>query len=93
MASYVKVRWYHDFDVEPVLVLSELGSDRYETRKVEQYRDGHLDWADANRETDTIGLGEIPFPDLAEINAQPDFHAEPITAEEFEAAWRRARTD
>ncbi|OXM61902.1 DUF6881 domain-containing protein [Amycolatopsis vastitatis] len=91
MTSYVKVRWDHGFADEPVELFSELGEDRYEVRKVDVYRDGRADWADAGRETDTIGLGEVPFPGLGEINAQPEFHAEVITAEEFEAAWVRAR--
>ncbi len=55
------------------------------------YRDGRADWADAGRETGKIGLGQLPFPALGEINAQPEFHAEVITAAEFEAAWVRAR--
>ena len=88
--SYVKVRWDHDFADDPVELFSELGEDRYEVRKVHVHRDGRADWADAGRETDTIGLGEVPFPPLAEISAQPEFHAEEITAAEFEAAWLRA---
>ncbi|MFF1478255.1 DUF6881 domain-containing protein [Streptomyces sp. NPDC058301] len=92
MTSYVKVRWDHEFTEEPVDVFSELDDQRYEVRKVEVYRDGRLDWADASRETDTIGLGEVPFPDLKEINAQEEFHAETITVAEFETAWDRARS-
>lgn len=91
MTSYVRVRWDHEFSEEPVEVFSEFGDDHYEVRKVEVYRDGRLDWADASRDTGTIGLGEVPFPDLEEINSQEEFHAENITAAEFEAAWARAR--
>jgi hypothetical protein len=91
MTSYVKVHWDHGFADEPVELFSELGEDRYEVRKVDVYRDGRADWADAGRETDAIGLAEVPFPGLGEINAQPEFHAEVITAAEFEAAWVRAR--
>ncbi|MEU4524882.1 hypothetical protein AB0F52_39950 [Amycolatopsis sp. NPDC024027] len=91
MTSYVKVRWDHDFADEPVELFSELGADRFEVRKVAVYRDGRADWADAGRETDEIGLGQLPFPALAEIDAQPEFHAEVITAAEFEVAWARAR--
>ncbi|MFJ8214206.1 DUF6881 domain-containing protein [Streptomyces sp. NPDC096033] len=91
MTSYVKVRWRHESAEDPVLFLSELDDDRYEVRKVQAHRDGRLDWADADRETPTIGLGELPVPDLSEINSQEEFHAEPITAREFEAAWTHAR--
>ncbi|MFE3524939.1 DUF6881 domain-containing protein [Streptomyces sp. NPDC059161] len=64
MTSYVKMRWEHEFAQEPVELFSELDDDRYEVSKVEVYRDGRLDWADAGRDTDTSGLGEVPFPDL-----------------------------
>ncbi|PKV82652.1 hypothetical protein [Streptomyces sp. TLI_146] len=92
MTSYVKVRWDHEFTEEPVDIFSELDDDRYEVRKVEVYREGRLDWADSSRETGTTFLGEVPFPDLQEINSQGEFHAEPITVAEFEAVWRRARS-
>lgn len=42
------------------------------------------------RDTDTIGLGEIPCPGLEEINSQEEFHAVTITEAEFEAAWVHA---
>ncbi|MEU4347000.1 hypothetical protein [Streptomyces sp. NPDC023838] len=87
----MQVRWDHEFAEEPAVIFSEIDDDCYEVRKVEVYRDGRSDWVDASRETDTIGLGEVPFPDLQEINSQEDFHAETITAAEFEVAWARAR--
>ncbi|MFF2195756.1 DUF6881 domain-containing protein [Streptomyces sp. NPDC058157] len=91
MTSYVRLHWHHDSAEDPVLFLSELDADRYEIRRVQAHRDGQLDWADAHRETPTIGLGQAPVPDLAELNAQTEFHAEPITATDFETAWTRAR--
>lgn len=91
MTSYVKVQWLHEFAEEPVELFSELDGDRYEVRKVEVYRDGRLDWADASRQTNSIGLGEAPVPDLEEINVQEEFRAKSITAAEFAAVWARAR--
>lgn len=91
MNSFVKVCWDHEFDVEPIETFSELDDDGYELRKVEVYKDGRFDWVDASRETDTIGLGEVPFPALEEINRQDEFRADIITAAEFEVAWFRAR--
>ncbi|GAA3206936.1 DUF6881 domain-containing protein [Actinocorallia longicatena] len=88
---YVKVTWQHEFDDEPILYLSELGDDGYETRKVQIFRDGRVEWADEQRETATVGLSEIPFPSLEEISNQPEFEAEEIGAEEFEQAWLEAR--
>jgi hypothetical protein len=88
---YVKVSWKHDFADDPVLYLSELGDDGYETRKVQFYRDGSSEWADENRETVNAGLSEIPFTSLEEISSQEEFSAELVDAEEFERAWTEAR--
>ena len=88
---YVKVVWEHDHADEPVLFLSELGEDDYETRKVQTYRDGRSEWADAEHESDAAFLTEVPFPSVEEISEQPECSAEAITAEEFERAWRRSR--
>lgn len=91
--KYVKVRWNHDFDDDPVVYLSELDEDECETRKVQFYRDGSGEWSDGFRETPTVGLAEIPFPPLKEIDDQDDFSAELISAEEFEDAWIRVRAN
>lgn len=88
---YVKVTWEHDSPDDPVVYLSELGEDRYETRKIQFYRDGRAEWADEDHETATVGVSEIPFPPLDQISSQPEFTAEVITREEFENAWREAR--
>lgn len=90
---YVKVAWVHEFADDPVLYLSELGDDGYETRKVQFYRDGRSEWADESFETATVGLSEIPFPPLEEISSQPEFTAQVITPEEFEHAWNEAHAD
>ncbi|GLY97832.1 hypothetical protein [Actinoplanes sp. NBRC 103695] len=91
--KYVKVTWTHDFTDEPVLYLSELGADGYETRKVQYYRNGRSEWADQSHETDTAGLAEVAFPPLNEISDQPEFNAVVITPDEFERAWNEARSD
>ena len=88
---YVKVAWEHDFADDPVLYLSELGDDGYETRKVQFYRDGRSEWADESHETANVGLSEIPFPSLEEISSQEEFNAELVDSEEFERAWIEAQ--
>ncbi|MET9852166.1 hypothetical protein ABZY57_04335 [Streptomyces sp. NPDC006450] len=85
---YIKVSWEHNFPDEPILCLSEIGDDDYETRKVNVYSDGRSEWADDGHETPSIGLSEIPFPELGEISRQPEFLAEEISAAEFDQAWR-----
>ncbi|MFE7802521.1 DUF6881 domain-containing protein [Nocardia sp. NPDC057440] len=88
----MKVAWYHDFEDEPVLYFHEFGPDDYETRRVQAYRDGHLEWADENHETDMAGLAEIPIALIEEIASQPEFDAEEISREQFEAEWSTARS-
>ncbi|MFI5559699.1 DUF6881 domain-containing protein [Amycolatopsis japonica] len=87
---YLRVVWAHEFAEEPVESLSEVGLDGYERRKVERFRDGRLGWADEEREVGGTGLGEVPVPPLAEINAQRGFAAARITGDEFEQVWRQA---
>ncbi|EHR61156.1 hypothetical protein SaccyDRAFT_2276 [Saccharomonospora cyanea NA-134] len=91
---YVKVAWEHESPDEPVLFLSELDADGYETRKVQFYRDGRAEWADETRENEAVGLAEIPLPrSLNEILGQPEFDAQVIDPAEFECAWQQARTN
>ncbi|WP_407841415.1 hypothetical protein ACE1OC_41330 [Streptomyces sp. DSM 116496] len=88
---YIKVTWTHNFVDEPVLYLSELGEDDYETRRVQFFRDGHSEWADQDHETSTTGLSEIPFLEPEEISKQSEFSAKLINADEFEQAWNAAQ--
>ena len=32
--KYIKVRWIHDFEDDPILIYSELDENRFETRKI-----------------------------------------------------------
>lgn len=75
------------------MLYSELDSDRHEVRKVEQYANGHLDYADATRETGTTFLSEAPIPLLDEIADQEEFTPVEITQETFEMIWRRATSN
>ena len=86
---YVKVRWLHDIESEPVELYSELDGDR-EVRKVEVYRDGRMDLADQSRETGTTVLSREPIPPIAEIARDPQFEPEVVSREDFEVTWARA---
>ena len=88
--EYWKVHWLHDFEVEPVTLLSEIGEDGYEVRKIQQYRDGRLLKADSHHETAEIGLSEIPVGQIENVAAQPEFSAFVISRDEFEDVWSRA---
>lgn len=87
---YQKARWLHDLEDEPVVLYSESDDDGTEVRKVEAYRDGRMDLADAVTRTGSTRLSETKMPTLGEINAQEEFVAEAITANEFETVWKRA---
>ena len=88
--KYIRVNWHHNFPDEPVLLYSEIDEDRYEVRKVEVYRDGRCDFADAVSSTGTTMLGEIPTPALEEIREEGGFEPVEIGADEFEMMWKKA---
>ena len=85
-----RVIWDHDLPDEPTVLWSEVGDDRFERRKVDEYRDGRLDYADAQGGTGSTLLGDQPIPSLDEINASGQFTGVPISPPEFEAVWQHA---
>ena len=89
---YQKVEWHHEFPDEPVLLYAEIDDGGRETRKVDIYRDGRWDYADATRSTGTTKLSIEPMPSIDEIAAQSEFSPIQIGAEEFEEAWRQAHS-
>ncbi|MCF3175134.1 hypothetical protein IPZ61_17645 [Streptomyces sioyaensis] len=86
--KYWKVTWHHDFGEEPVTLFSEIGEDGYETRKIQEYRDGRLLRTDGSDETAEIGLSEIPVGRIEEVAAQPEFSALVISKADFESMWK-----
>ncbi len=88
---YVAVEWAHTAPDEPVYLYYELDANRYERRKVEEYRDGTRHSANATHGQGSTFLSWEPHPPLVEINADPEFHAQEIIAQEFEEIWNQAR--
>ncbi len=88
--EYLKVRWVHKLDNEPIVLFSELSASRDEIRKVEVYADGRHDYAGPDVATGTTALSEGPLPPLDEIAADPQFVPVVIDQDEFENVWRRA---
>lgn len=88
--TYLKVVWHHDFPDEPVVLFSELDDERYETRKVEVFRDGHRTFASLQGFSGSTMLGEIPAPSIEELSESGEFSPEQIAREEFEAIWVEA---
>jgi hypothetical protein len=40
--EYIYVEWMHNFSDEPIILISELDENRFETRKIEVYKDGQV---------------------------------------------------
>ncbi|MCP4305661.1 MAG: hypothetical protein GY788_12430 [bacterium] len=90
--KYIKVKWIHEFENEPVLLFSEIDTERWEKRKVEVYANGHMDFADTKQETGKTFLGLEPLPSLEQIASDPQFQPVAISEAEFEDVWERARS-
>ena len=90
MEKHEYIKWYvKDFnsDYAPVLLYEvDLENDRYATRMVEIYEDRRIKKVE---ESGGKFITEAPVPEVYEINEDyPDFFAEIITKEEFEAVYR-----
>ena len=89
--TYVCGEWSHDFADEPCCIYSELDDERYETRKIEVFKDGTTTRASTEvLKRDPMALADQPIPSVAEVNAYPEFHMEEISAAEFEDLWKSA---
>lgn len=73
---YVKSIWTQNGESssEQVVTYSELGPDRWETRKIEFFPNGQVGIATQAFETadPDVGLAEVAYPELEEINANSD---------------------
>jgi hypothetical protein len=85
--TYLKVRWKHNSSEYPVVILSELLSDRMESRKIEYYADGRIGMACQGLSIHGAVLGELPVPTEDEISRDPEFEVCGVTAEDFELSW------
>jgi hypothetical protein len=90
MTTYLHVTWHQDFDNEPVELYSEQDDEGWQTRKVDIYRDGRMDYADERTSTGTTFLAEIPVGPIEEIAADPQFSPRWISSDEFERQWTAA---
>lgn len=86
----LKVRWHHQNRDYPVLLFSELGSDRHEVRKIDVFADGRMAYAQEGEEVGDCRLGEAVTPPASEIAADPQFEVLDVDAFEFERVWSAA---
>ena len=89
MKRYMRVKWHHNLADEPVELLSEVDAG-VETRKIEIYRDGRMDYAGPDRTTGNTILAEGLMPTVGDLSGQGEFAAQTIDQSDFESAWRRA---
>jgi hypothetical protein len=84
---YIRVKWIHTLPDEPTLLYSEVDDGGWERRKVEIYPDGTAGYAGPGESFGSTLLGEVPFPPLDEIAADPQFEPCEISRGEFEQVW------
>ncbi|MBD1373301.1 hypothetical protein IC620_13180 [Hazenella sp. IB182357] len=87
--DYIKIHWKHDVPEDPILFYLEVGTDRYDKRRVVVFINGELGYASENEEVKT-GLSEVPIDSIDEISSDPECEAIEITKEEFEELWKKA---
>ena len=88
--TYIKVQWTHGFQDEPILLYSELDSNKNEIRKVEIYKNGKLGYACENKSVNGTFLSKTEIPLLKDINSDAQFDACEIDKEYFESIWIKA---
>lgn len=86
---YIEVSWLHDLDEEPYRLVSEIGPDQYETRKLEFFRTGKVGYASSSSHTVSTMLGIAEVPELEEINSQSEFQGRNISKQQFEHWWQQ----
>lgn len=89
---YIVVDWIHEPNDYPVRLYSELDAEGWEKRKIEEFQDGRLDFADASSRSGDTRLGEAAVPPLQEIARDAQFSPREIQSEDFETVWKRAKT-
>ena len=88
--EYLKVRWLHAHEPEPILLLSELDDARMEVRKVEIFSDDRMGFASETQASGGTLPGKTAIPPTTEIIADPQLAVEHIDAAGFESAWHLA---
>lgn len=86
--KYLKVEWHHDFSDEPKVTYSEVGTNGYESRKVEVFPDNSYGFSSEEISSSKTFLSDLPFPD--DIASNDEFTPTVITREKFEEVWSRA---
>lgn len=90
MTRYMKVRWIHDLADEPTVIYSEIDQG-VETRKVEVFANGHLDFASVHGSSGSTSLAEGLLPTVEDLATDPEFEPEAIPARTSSSYGRERR--
>ncbi|PCJ12303.1 MAG: hypothetical protein COB04_17980 [Gammaproteobacteria bacterium] len=86
--KYIDVEWMHEFEDEPFRLISEIGDDHFETRKLALFRNGQFGFASAQYHAENTMLGTVEAPSLEEINTDKEFQGKNISKQAFELLWQ-----
>jgi hypothetical protein len=79
---YYKTIWNHTNDYDPIVMYSSIDEERYEMKRLDIFRDGHVAYFDTRT---PMELSEDPYPsDFDEINATDEFDVSEISSIDFE---------
>ena len=86
--KYFDITWQHDSKDDPYRLLSEVGADGHEIRKLEFFKNGRVGYASEIESSDTTMLSVNRIPNLDVIVSRPDFSGTEISAQQFEQLWQ-----
>ena len=84
---YIRCRWKHDSEDLPVEIWSEFDEERFESRKLEYFRDGTVGYADRLECSPRTQLADQPLPQLDEIFPDDEFEELEVSDSTFEERW------
>lgn len=98
--EWIEITWIHKNEHFPERIFMEVADDRYNTRKVEFFKNGKIGYAIDSIEMNGTALNEAVFPSVEEYNQLNSIHSDPhslsqlnatsITKEKFESFWKLA---
>jgi len=84
---YIDVHWKHESNAYPIRLVSEVGADNFEIRKLEFFSDGTVGYATKIHNSRETELGIDVVPNIQEINSDPIFTGKVISQQEFVKLW------